>query len=136
MKTAERHAAATAAPTGEPARLPKDSDVTDHLSIVTDEPAASGWRFSVIPPKQMWSTWYQRAKTIRRPAGSLALPAIATTATLHFTHTMHHGDSLMALALTTLTVSYDGVIAVCRTWQKTAARQHPATHHSTGHQAA
>ncbi|MDX3310792.1 hypothetical protein P1S61_17295 [Streptomyces sp. ME08-AFT2] len=114
--------------------------MTDHLSLVTDEPASNGWRFSVIPPKQVWTTWYHRAKTIRRPAGSLALPATATTATLHFTHAMHDSDSLMALALTTLVVSYDAVVTVCRTWQKTAARQphatHHVTHHSTDHQAA
>lgn len=84
----------------------------------------------------MWTTWYHRAKTIRRPAGSLALPAIATTATLYFTHTLHYNDSLMALALTTLTVTYDAVITVCRTWQKTTAQRHPSTHNSSNHQAA
>ncbi|MER5201274.1 hypothetical protein ACWD3J_48220 [Streptomyces sp. NPDC002755] len=111
--------------------------MTDHLSLVTDEPApTSGWRFSIIPPKDMWTTWYHSAKTIRRPAGSLALPAIATTATLHFTHTLHHSDSLMALALTTLTVGYDAVITLSRTWQKTTAQQHHCTHNDSSHQAA
>ncbi|MFH8284033.1 hypothetical protein [Streptomyces antibioticus] len=101
--------------------------MTDHLNLVTDEPApATGWRFSVVPPKDVWTTWYRTAKTVRRPAGSLALPAIATTATLHFTHTLHRGDSLMALGLTALTVGYDAVIAVCRTRRKTADQQHPA----------
>ncbi|WP_331739954.1 hypothetical protein OG613_44910 (plasmid) [Streptomyces sp. NBC_00015] len=75
-------------------------------------------------------------KTIRRPAGSLALPAIATTATLHFTHTLHHSDSPMALALTTLTVGYDAVIALCRTWQKTADQQQHSAHNNSNHQAA
>lgn len=111
--------------------------MSDHLSLVTDEAApATGWRFSIIPPKDVWTTWYHRAKTIRRPAGSLALPAIATTATLYFTHTLHYNDSLMALALTTLTVTYDAVITVCRTWQKTTAQRHPSTHNSSNHQAA
>ncbi|MEU5242676.1 hypothetical protein AB0G81_00860 [Streptomyces asoensis] len=111
--------------------------MTDHLSLVTDEPApTSGWRFSIFPPKHVWTTWYHSAKTIRRPAGSLALPAIATTATLHFTHTLPHSDSRMALALTTLTVGYDAVITVCRTWHKTTAQQHHATHNSNSHQAA
>ncbi|MFD9322771.1 hypothetical protein ACFWDQ_34850 [Streptomyces sp. NPDC060053] len=112
--------------------------MNDHLSLVTDNPApTAGWRFSIIPPKDVWTTWYHSAKTIRRPAGSLALPAMATTAVLHFTHTLHHSDSPMALALTTLTVGYDAVIAVCRTWQKTAAQQQQhGTHDSSNHQAA
>lgn len=57
----------------------------------------------------------------RRPAGTLALPAIATTGTLHFTHALHDSDTVMALGLTTLTVVYDAVIAICRTWHKTSS---------------
>jgi hypothetical protein len=91
-------------------------------------PPHAGWHFSVIPPKDVWVRWYGRAKNLRRPTGSLALPAIATTGTLHFTHVLHHDDTLMALALTTLTVGYEAVITICRTWQKTtASAQHSAT---------
>ncbi|MFG3091095.1 hypothetical protein ACGGAI_26075 [Streptomyces antibioticus] len=98
--------------------------MTDHLNLVTDEPApTTGWRFSVVPPKDVWTTWFRTAKAVRRPAGSLALPAIATTATLHFTHTLHQDDTLMTLGLTALTVGYDAVIAVCRTHEKIADRQ-------------
>jgi hypothetical protein len=72
--------------------------------------------------------WYRLAKNLRRPTGSLALPAIATTGALHFTHVLHHDDTLMALALTSLTVGYDAVITICHTWQKTTAHtQHSAT---------
>lgn len=49
--------------------------------------------------------------TTRRPAGTLALAAIAATGTLHFTHVLHHSDPLVAIGLTTLTVAYDAVIA-------------------------
>jgi hypothetical protein len=86
-----------------------------------DQPQTSpGWRFSVIPPKAVWARWYTNIKTARRPAGTLAVPAIATTATLHFTHVIQDSDSLMALGLTALAVGYDAVIAICRTWHKTA----------------
>ncbi|MFF4787883.1 hypothetical protein ACFY3E_42030 [Streptomyces griseorubiginosus] len=106
--------------------------MNDHLALISgqdgDSPPHAGWHFSIIPPKDVWVRWYRHAKTLRRPAGSLALPAIATTGTLHFTHVLHHSDTLMALALTTLTVGYDAVITICRTWQKTAA---PAQHNTT-----
>ncbi|MGW1627139.1 hypothetical protein [Streptomyces sp. NPDC002172] len=115
-----------------PGRPPaKDSAVNDHLTLITgdddDDPPATGWRFSIMPPKEVWARWYRYAKNLRRPTGSLALPAIATTGTLHFTHTLHHSDTAVALVLTTLTVSYDAVITICRTWQKTSAHhQHNA----------
>jgi hypothetical protein len=102
--------------------------VTDHLTLLNGTSApTSGWRFSVIPPKHVWVHWLRTLKTLRRPAGSLALPAISTTATLHFTHVLQHSDSLMALGLTTLTVGYDAVIVICRTWQKTTAQPQQAT---------
>ncbi|MER6205927.1 hypothetical protein [Streptomyces sp. NPDC001642] len=44
---------------------------------------------------------------------------IATTAVLHFTHAIKDSDSLMALGLTPLTVEYDAVLAICRTWHET-----------------
>ncbi|MFD3566008.1 hypothetical protein [Streptomyces sp. NPDC058667] len=75
---------------------------------------------SVIPPKDVWSRWYIKIKAARRPVGTLAIPTIATTATLHFTHVFQDGDSLMALGLTALAVVYDAVITICRTWHKTA----------------
>lgn len=91
-------------------------------------PASSGWRFSVIPPKDVRARWYRKVKTFRRPAGTLALPALAATGTLHFTHTLHDSDTVMALGLTTLIVFYDGVIAICRTWHKTTVQpQHNTT---------
>ncbi|MEV2229723.1 hypothetical protein AB0H69_14260 [Streptomyces phaeochromogenes] len=102
--------------------------MTDHLTLLDDtSTATSGWRFSVIPPKHVWVRWLRTLKTLRRPGGSLALPAIATTATLHFTDVLQHSDSLMALGLTTLAVGYDAVIVVCRTWQKTTAQPQQAT---------
>ncbi|WP_055714503.1 hypothetical protein [Streptomyces torulosus] len=41
----------------------------------------------MIPPKDVWARWYTGMKTLRRPVGTLAIPAIATTGALHFTHT-------------------------------------------------
>lgn len=85
-----------------------------------DAPQISpGWRFSVIPPKDVRARWYSSIRAIRRPAGTLAVPAIATTGVLHFTGVLRDGDTVMALGLTALTVGYDAVIAICRTWQKT-----------------
>jgi hypothetical protein len=96
--------------------------VNDPLALVTDQdsdsPSHTGWHFSIIPPKDVWASWYRHAKTLRRPTGSLALPAITTTGTLHFTHVLHHSDTAIALGLTTLTVGYDAVVTTCRTWQK------------------
>lgn len=89
--------------------------------------ASPGWRFSVIPPKDVWARWYTNIKTARRPAGTLAIPAIATTATLHFAHVIQDSDTLMMLGLTTLTVGYDAVIAICRTWHKTALADYSAS---------
>ncbi len=90
------------------------------VSPGAEQQTGTGWRFSVIPPKNVRANWYRAIKTIRRPPGTLALPAIATTATLHFTHVLHDSDTVMALGLTTLTVAYDAVIALCRTWYKTS----------------
>ncbi|MFD6491609.1 hypothetical protein ACFV99_08255 [Streptomyces sp. NPDC059944] len=81
------------------------------------------WRFSVVPPKDIRTEMYRKLKAVRRPSGTLALPAIATTAGLHFTHVLHHGDDFMALGLTALVVGYDAVIAVCRTWVKVTANE-------------
>ncbi|MEU4653732.1 hypothetical protein AB0G32_07280 [Streptomyces sp. NPDC023723] len=92
------------------------------------QPGTAGWRFSVIPPKAVRARWYRRATGLRRPAGTLALPAIATTAALYFTRTLHDSDTAMAFGLTTLTVAYDAVIALCRTWRETAQHRH----HHTG----
>lgn len=82
--------------------------------------------WSPIPPKPVRRRFYGKARSVRRPAGTLALPAIATTSVLYFTEAIARGDSPMALGLTGLVVVYDAVIAVCRTWQKThaATRQH------------
>ncbi|WP_217210219.1 hypothetical protein [Streptomyces sp. AC550_RSS872] len=112
----------------------------DHLTLIPDasgdEPptSSSGWRFSVIPPKDVRARWYRKIKTFRRPAGTLALPAITATGSLHFTHTLHDSDTVMALGLTTLIVIYDGVIAICRTWQKTTVQ--PQHHTNTVRRAA
>ncbi|MGC3000623.1 hypothetical protein ACPF8X_20255 [Streptomyces sp. G35A] len=100
-----------------------------------EQQTSTGWRFSVIPPKDVRATWYRAVKTIRRPPGTLALPAIAATATLHFTHVLHDGDTVMALGLTTLTVAYDAVIAICRTLHRTSSPgRQPKT--TTAHRAA
>lgn len=105
----------------------------NNLTLIPDTPqddppqTSPGWRFSVIPPKDIWARWYTSIKTIRRPAGTLALPAIATTATLHFTHVLHDSDTVMALGLTALTVGYDAVIALCRTWHKTTSQPQQST---------
>ncbi|WAU82467.1 hypothetical protein O1Q96_23615 [Streptomyces sp. Qhu-G9] len=53
---------------------------------------------------------------MRKAVGTLALPAIATTSSLYFTHVLPHSDAPIALGLTGLVVLYDSVIAVCRTW--------------------
>ncbi|WP_326723234.1 MULTISPECIES: hypothetical protein [unclassified Streptomyces] len=89
------------------------------------------WRFSVIPPKDVRTEVYRKLKAVRRPSGTLALPAIAATGSLHFTHVLHDSDSLMALGLTALLVGYDAVIAVCRTWIKTS--NSPVTHEASAH---
>lgn len=111
--------------------------MNDHLTLVTGidggDPPNTGWRFSIIPPQDVRARWYRKIKTLRRPAGSLALPAIATTGTLHFTHVLHHSDTLMALALTALTVGYDAVIAICHTTTTSTAQQQGTT---TAHRAA
>ncbi|MEV5910616.1 hypothetical protein ACWEGX_10210 [Streptomyces chartreusis] len=79
-----------------------------------DPSSTSNW-FKVIPPKHVRERWARKIKGLRRPIGSLALPAIATTAGLHFSNTLEAGDSLMAFGLTSLVVGYDTTIAVCRT---------------------
>ncbi|MEV0696017.1 hypothetical protein [Streptomyces sp. NPDC050388] len=84
-----------------------------------DQPSNSNW-FKVIPPKHVRDRWAHKIKALRRPIGSLALPAIAATATLHFTHTIEAGDSLMAFGLTSLIVGYDTTVAVCRTKRVTS----------------
>ncbi|WP_371572612.1 hypothetical protein [Streptomyces sp. NBC_01314] len=104
----------------------------NNLTLIPDTPqgdapqTSPGWRFSVIPPKDVRACWYTNIKAIRRPAGTLAVPAIAATATLHFTHVLHDSDTVMALGLTALTVGYDAVIAVCRTWHKTSPAGQPS----------
>ncbi|MFI8191630.1 hypothetical protein ACIF8T_22895 [Streptomyces sp. NPDC085946] len=84
-----------------------------------EQPPGSNW-FRILPPKEVRSRWARKLKSLRRPTGSLALPAIATTAGLHFTGTIGSGDSLMAFGLTSLVVGYDSVVAVTRTRRETA----------------
>ncbi|MEU1516232.1 hypothetical protein ABZ490_29535 [Streptomyces sp. NPDC005811] len=83
----------------------------------TPDAAAAPW--SLIPPKLVRQAFYQRVKEARRPAGTLALPAITATGTLYYTGAIQHADTPMALGLTALVVLYDSVIAVCRTWRTT-----------------
>ncbi|RSO05761.1 hypothetical protein DMH26_07630 [Streptomyces sp. WAC 05379] len=85
-----------------------------------DPSSTSNW-FKVIPPKHVRERWARKIKGLRRPIGSLALPAIATTAVLHFSNTIEAGDSLMAFGLTSLVVGYDTAIAVCRTTRASPA---------------
>ncbi|MGW7260504.1 hypothetical protein [Streptomyces sp. NPDC054834] len=83
-------------------------------------PQSNNW-FKVIPPRDVRDRWLAKLKNTRRPAGSLALPAIATTSSLYFSHNLPHSDTAMALGLTTLVVGYDAVIAICCTWIKVAS---------------
>ncbi|MEU4039774.1 hypothetical protein [Streptomyces collinus] len=85
-----------------------------------EQTPSNNW-FKIIPPRDVRSRWARQLKQARRPARSLALPAIATTASLHFTGTIHSGDRIMAFGLTSLIVGYDAVIAVCRTWRQTTS---------------
>ncbi|MET7437041.1 hypothetical protein [Streptomyces sp. NPDC005568] len=97
---------------------------SEHLTLIDvgDSPApaeaTTAW-FRVIPPKDVRAELYRKIKAVRRPTGSLALPAIATTAGLHFSNTIHDSDSLMAFGLTALLVGYDAVNGLCRTWLRT-----------------
>ncbi|MFI8892533.1 hypothetical protein [Streptomyces paradoxus] len=86
-------------------------------------PAPAGPRWSPIPPKAVRKAAYQWVKGARRPAGTLAVPAIATAGSLYFTGVVPQADGPMTLGLTALVVFYDSVIAVCRTWSgsRTAA---------------
>lgn len=88
-------------------------------------------RWSPIPPRAVRQAVYQWVKEARRPAGTLAVPAMATVGSLYYSGVIPHGDAPMALGLTALTVFYDAVIVVCRTWQSTRAAHgaemdHPA----------
>ncbi|MBO7935646.1 hypothetical protein [Streptomyces antibioticus] len=80
-------------------------------------PPAPAARWSPIPPKPVRQAVYKWIKDTRRPAGTLAVPAIASTGSLYFTGVIEHADTLMALGLTSLVVLYDSVIALCRTWR-------------------
>ncbi|MGW0801241.1 hypothetical protein [Streptomyces sp. NPDC002692] len=82
-----------------------------------DGAKADKW-LQILPPKEVRVRWKNNLQAFQRPLGTLAVPAIATTAGLEFTHHLHHGDTVMALGLTALAVGYDAVIAVCRTWIK------------------
>ncbi|MGV9420001.1 hypothetical protein ACWDO6_21180 [Streptomyces sp. NPDC003674] len=88
------------------------------LVSVNGNAAQSNHWFKIIPPKDVRDRWLAKLKNTRRPSGSLALPAITTTSSLYFSHTLPHSDTTMALGLTTLIVGYDAVITVCRTWIK------------------
>ncbi|MEG3632102.1 hypothetical protein [Streptomyces poriticola] len=92
-----------------------DVPLTLVASSDSSDPSASSNWFKVIPPKPVRERWARKIKALRRPTGSLALPAIATTAILHFTNTIEASDSVMAFGLTSLIVAYDATIAVCRT---------------------
>jgi hypothetical protein len=78
-------------------------------------------RWSPIPPKPVRKAAYQRLKKARRPVGTLAVPAIATTGSLYYTGVIAHSDGAMTLGLTALVVFYDSVIAVCRSWHRSSA---------------
>lgn len=104
-------------------RTLKDPDVNEHLTLLDGldpHPAEQNpkW-FRVIPPKHVRAEIYRKIKAVRRPPGSLALSSVSATATLHFTHTVHGTDSLMAFGLTTLVVGYDAIHTLSRTWLKT-----------------
>ncbi|KFF99130.1 hypothetical protein IQ62_20835 [Streptomyces scabiei] len=71
---------------------------------------------------------YQWVKKARRPAGTLAIPAIATTGSLYYTGLTPHSDAPMTLGLTALVVFYDAVIAVCRTWRSVSPTRIEANH--------
>ncbi|MFM9593147.1 hypothetical protein ACKI1J_33780 [Streptomyces scabiei] len=93
-----------------------------HLAAVGADAAAVSQQvhdWSLFPPPQVRSRWRARIAAVRRPVGSLALPAVAVTATTYFADLLPREDSAMAFGLTTLVVVYDTVIAVCRTWEKT-----------------
>ncbi|MFE3269942.1 hypothetical protein [Streptomyces sp. NPDC059215] len=86
-------------------------------AVTADSGKADKW-LQIFPPKEVRVRWMNNFKAFQRPPGTLAVPAIATTAGLEFTHHLHHGDTVMALGLTALAVGYDAVIMVCRTWIK------------------
>ncbi|MFE4824784.1 hypothetical protein ACFRFU_52350 [Streptomyces sp. NPDC056704] len=95
--------------------------MSDHLTLIDSESeTGQSPAWTLIPPKAVRQQLYKKIKGVRRPAGTLALPAIGTTATAYFTHTLPHSDTVMALGLTSLVVFYDSVTAVCRTWHKTS----------------
>ena len=104
----------------------KDDPVSEptqdpHLTAVGADAAApvrQAHDWSPIPPAQVRSRWRARIVAMRRPAGSLALPAVAATATTYFADLLPREDTAMALGLTALVVVYDSVVAVCRTWEK------------------
>ncbi|MEU0037865.1 hypothetical protein [Streptomyces sp. NPDC006333] len=97
--------------------------MSEHLTLIephsTDTGPGPAW--SLIPPRAVRQLLYKRLKNVRRPGGTLALPAITTTSTLYFTHVMPHSDAPVALGLTALVVLYDSVVTVCRTWYRTRA---------------
>ncbi|MFF2101173.1 hypothetical protein [Streptomyces sp. NPDC058202] len=97
--------------------------MNDHLTLLdglNPQPAEQNTKwFRVTPPKHVRAEIYRKIKAVRRPPGSLALPSIAATAALHFSHTVHGTDSLMAFGLTTLTVAYDAVHTLSHTHLKT-----------------
>ncbi|MER5405685.1 hypothetical protein [Streptomyces sp. NPDC002769] len=97
--------------------------MSEHLTLIEPHSGDTGTgpAWSLIPPRAVRQLLYKRLKNVRRPAGTLALPAITTTSTLYFTHVMPHSDAPVALGLTGLVVLYDSVVTVCRTWHKTRA---------------
>ncbi|WP_200309118.1 hypothetical protein [Streptomyces adelaidensis] len=92
-----------------------------HLAAVGADmagPARQEPDWSLFPPAQVRSRWRARIAAVRRPVGSLALPAVAATAGTYFADLLPREDTGMALGLTALVVVYDTVIAVCRAWEK------------------
>ncbi|MEU3794734.1 hypothetical protein AB0F07_33920 [Streptomyces fructofermentans] len=96
--------------------------MSEHLSLIDPQgPNGPAPSWSFVPPRAVRRRFYGRIANLRRPPGTLALPAVAATATLYFTDVLPHADAPMALGLTGLVVLYDSVIAVCRTWHATGA---------------
>ncbi|MFE9684037.1 hypothetical protein ACFYXC_29395 [Streptomyces sp. NPDC002701] len=106
--------------------------MSEHLTLIDpDSNTGPTPAWSLIPPRAVRRRLYRTIRTIRRPAGTLALPAVATTGTLYFTHVLPHGDAPFALGLTALVVLYDSVVTVCRTWQRTSTAAAPGENRTT-----
>lgn len=97
------------------------------LTLVADGGGASGgaasaapdYLWTLFPPKAVRRRCFARVRSLRRPVGTLAVPAIAGTGAAYFTGVLSHADTPVALGLAALAVFHDAVTAVCRTWQHT-----------------